>query len=250
MNKYVLIGAKLGHSYSALIHNYVFKKYNLPATYSLLEVADLAEFVNYAKNNLAGFNVTIPYKEKIMPYLDYISLEAKTLANVNTVKIIDGKLYGYNTDYIGFLEMLKYYQIEVKDKDIYILGSGGAAKTCFKALAPAAHKIKMVSRSKHDENTISYEDLANANLDLVVNATPVGMYPNVDACPLSKELLEHAKEVVDLIYNPRQTKFLATKNSKHNGLVMLIIQALAADKIWLDINYDTDLIKEVGETFE
>lgn len=250
MNKYALIGAKLGHSYSKIIHNYVFNKFNLKANYELIETTDLAGFVLYAKSNLKGFNVTIPYKEKILPYLDEISEEAKILKNVNTVKNIDGKLYGYNTDYAGFLGMLNYYNIDYSNKDCYILGSGGAAKTCFNALKDKAKMVKLVSRSKTSENIIGYDDLIDVNIDLLINATPVGMYPDINSCPVNDLILNKTKEVVDLIYNPKETKFLKAKNSKHDGLIMLIIQALEADKIWENIEISKELIKEVGDFCE
>lgn len=249
MNNYALIGAHLGHSYSATIHNYIFKKLGIESSYKLIETLDLASFVDYAKANLAGFNVTIPYKEKIVPYLDEIALEAKSLGNVNTVKVINGNLYGYNTDYFGFLEMLKKYHINFKDKSCFVLGSGGAAKTCFNVLASMAKEVSYVSRTKKGEHFISYNDLANKEIDLLVNATPVGMYPNINECPVSDEVLNKAKEVVDLIYNPRQTLFLRAKNSYNNGLLMLILQALKAEEIWEGIKPDDNLIKEVGELF-
>ena len=246
-----LIGEKLGHSFSAIIHNYVFKKFNISANYKLIETNDLAEFIKYAKANLLGFNITIPYKEKILPYIDYLSPEAKKLNNVNTIKIINNKLYGYNTDYIGFLEMLKHYNIDPLNKDIYILGSGGASKTIYNSLLDLANNIKMVSRTLHDDKTISYQDLEKINnIDLIINATPVGMYPNIFNMPLKEEIIKRSKDVLDLIYNPKQTEFLKVKNSFNNGLLMLIIQALEADKIWFNIDYDIKLIKEVGGLFE
>lgn len=250
MNKYALIGAKLGHSYSAKIHNYVFNKLNIKASYELIETLDLDDFIKYAKANLKGFNITIPYKEQILPYLDYIDDEAKKLANVNTVKIIDNKLYGYNTDLLGFIGMLDYYKVDYENKNCYILGSGGAAKTCYYALSKKAKNVCLVSRGKTGNNIISYDDLNEQDIDLIVNATPVGMYPNVKMCPVGLSILNKTKEVVDLIYNPKQTEFLKAKNSCNNGLIMLILQALYADKIWEDIDIKAELIKEVGDLFE
>lgn len=250
MNKYALIGAKLGHSYSAKIHNYVFNKLNIKASYELIETLDLDDFIKYAKANLKGFNITIPYKEQILPYLDYIDDEAKKLANVNTVKIIDNKLYGYNTDLLGFIGMLDYYKVDYENKNCYILGSGGAAKTCYYALSKKAKNVYLVSRSKTGNNIISYDDLNEQDIDLIVNATPVGMYPNVKMCPVGLSILNKTEEVVDLIYNPKQTEFLKAKNSYNNGLIMLILQALYADKIWEDIDIKAELIKEVGDLFE
>lgn len=250
MLKYCLIGKKLGHSFSNKIHNFVFKELGIVASYELVEVDDLTSFIKEAKTKYQGFNVTIPYKEEILPYLDYISDEAKALKNVNTVKIINNKLYGYNTDSYGFREMLNQYNIDYNNKECYILGSGGAAKTCYYSLLDKAKAVHLVSRNKKSEKIISYADLNKRNIDLLVNATPVGMYPNILDCPVNEEVLNNTKEVVDLIYNPRQTSFLKKKNSYNNGFTMLILQAIKADEIWLDCKIDQSLITKVGDLFE
>ncbi len=249
MNKYALIGKKLSHSYSAIIHNYIFKKLGIDASYNLIETDNLDEFIKYAKANLSGFNITIPYKEEILKYVDILDDKAKILKNVNTIKIVDNKLYGYNTDYDGFLGMLDYYDINYLNKSCYILGSGGAAKTCLNALSNKAKEVYMVSRSNRKDDIIGYDDLFNKDIDILVNATPVGMYPNILDIPVSKDIILKSKDMVDLIYNPKQTEFLKVKNSNNNGLIMLILQALKADEIWLDIKVD-NLVEEVGELFE
>ena len=246
MKHFGLIGYKLGHSYSKTIHEFNFKKLGLDADYSLIEVneEDLGEVCQKLRSGLLdGINVTIPYKEKIIPYLDFLSSDVNEIKACNTVKVLNGKLYGYNTDYIGFIKQLDYQHIDVKNKNVYVLGSGGASKAICYALDKLAAKVTVVSR----RGPFKYEDLYKLkSIDVIVNATPVGMWPDVDASPLSREILSKVKVVVDIIFNPRQTKLLQLVNQTNNGLPMLIYQAIASEEIWLDRSVDAD-IEEIKE---
>lgn len=232
--KFALIGSKLSHSWSPIIHNTIFENLNIDCSYELIECEEneLENIVNLLKNGeLNGFNVTIPYKKTIMKYLDKIEGNAQKIGSVNTVSLVDGKVVGYNTDYLGFKEELKYYKIDTINKNAYILGTGGASLAVKQALLDLGANVYLVSRNpKNDE--ISYEELSNRNIDILVNTTPVGMYPNVDESPIDKSICEKCKCVIDIIFNPLYTKLLLTASSKYNGLFMLIGQAIEAEKIW------------------
>lgn len=244
MKKYALLGEKLSHSYSPMIHKEIFKDMNIEATYELLEVSK-EELPNAIKklrsDEFQGFNVTIPYKVEVMQYLDEISTEAKAIGSVNTIANIDGRIIGFNTDYYGFYNELVYYNVDVKDKDCYILGTGGASLAVYKALVDLGGKVLYVSRNPKNSNTITYDELANRNIDLIVNTTPVGMYPNIDASPLESSITEMAKNVVDIIFNPKVTKLLADAKSNMNGLFMLVGQAVKAEEIWQGKCYNKEV---------
>ena len=250
MANYALLGEKLSHSYSPIIHKKIFEAYNLDASYSLLECKkeELVGIINSLREGkYQGFNVTIPYKIEVMKYLDEISPEALAIGSVNTIAYKDGKVIGYNTDYFGFYNELLTYNIPVKDKDCYILGTGGASLALYKALIDLGGNVKYVSRNPKNDNTITYEELNDRNIDLLVNATPVGMYPNVGLSPVDSETAKRSKYVVDIIFNPKRTKLLMDKGSDFNGLLMLVGQAVKAEEIWQDKKYPSDINKLLKE---
>ncbi len=251
MKYYGLLGEKLGHSYSCQIHNYIYNQFHIDATYHLIECQEneLIGYIQKLKDGIySGFNVTIPYKKAIISYLDGIDEKAKQIGSVNTVYLKNGKAYGTNTDYDGFLETLKHYQIDAAKKDCFILGTGGASLAVGAVLKDFGGNCIFVSRTpKNDE--ISYRALKEKKIDILVNTTPVGMYPNVDESPVSKEIAQRAKVVMDIIFNPKQTKLLCDANSKMNGLHMLISQAIQAEKIWQ--NQDLPIsIQKMNESIE
>ena len=249
MKKFGLLGYPLGHSYSPLIHNRLFELVGLDCEYSLIECNEneLKEKIDFLRNGYySGFNVTIPYKKKIMEYLDEISTEAFKIGAVNTVANIDGKIIGFNTDYYGFKDEIIYYNIDVKNKDCYILGTGGASLAVNKALIDLGGNTYYVSRNKNGDNIISYEELANRDIYLLVNTTPVGMYPNINNSPVSFDIAKRAKYVVDVIFNPNITKLLGDAKSEMNGLFMLVKQALKAEEIWQNNTY-SELTLEILE---
>lgn len=242
MKHFGLIGNPLGHSFSPVIHNELFKAKKIEATYELLETKPdaLKERIDELRSGkYDGFNVTIPYKVEIMKYLDEISEEAKNIGSVNTVCVKNGKVTGYNTDYYGFIMELEYYKIEVLGKNAFVLGTGGASKAITKALLDMNANVCLVSRTP-TKDEIGYEMLSKLKADLIINTTPVGMYPNVNASPLDETTASKAGTVVDIIFNPLKTKLMSYNSNSYNGLLMLIFQAAKAEDIWLDKVYDID----------
>ncbi|MDU5106996.1 shikimate dehydrogenase [Clostridium sp.] len=260
MEFYGLLGEKLSHSLSPEIHNEILKQINIAGGYKLFEVnkdrlSDFAEALKLLK--IKGCNVTIPYKKDIMKYVDFISDEAKKIGAINTISLNEGKLYGYNTDYFGFGYMLKVNNIEVNDKVVVILGNGGASRAVLHYLIDNnAKEVYIVSRNpKKDDfllenvKLISYEELKSLKGDILINSTPVGMYPNIEESPVSKEVINNFDVLVDLIYNPMETKFLSygKELNKINvgGLYMLIGQAAKAQEIWQDTDINEYVIEEI-----
>lgn len=260
MNKYGLVGKKLGHSLSPEIHNYIFDKLGVEAEYSLYEIEDGKDILKLMdEKGIKGFNITIPYKEIVMSQLDFISEEAEKIGAVNLVKIKNGESYGYNSDYYGVIEMLEKHDVKVKGKICYVLGSGGASKSVIVALHDlGAKEIVVVTRdveSKRRElknrfrniEVVSYENIIGG--DIVVNTTPLGMYPNIDSSPLDEEILKRFDIAVDVVYNPKTTKFLQlAKNCSLkcvDGVSMLVGQAIKSDELWEGIEVDRDTREEV-----
>lgn len=248
--KYALLGEHLSHSYSPLIHNEIFKDMKISASYELLEVRieEIPSVLQRLRNKeFNGFNVTIPYKKEVMKYLDEISDEALNIGSVNTIALVDGKLVGYNTDYYGFYEELKYFNVDVFDSNCYILGTGGASLAVKKALEDLGGRVCYVSRNPKDY-MISYDELKNKDIDVLVNTTPVGMYPNVGISPVDESIALKAKYVLDIIFNPRQTKLLLDAKSNMDGLYMLVGQAIKAEEIWQNRKYNgsiEELLKRI-----
>ncbi len=243
MKKYGLLGEKLSHSYSPIIHDYVFKKLNINASYELIECKEeeLARYINLVRQGVySGLNVTIPYKKAIMQYLDIIDEKALRIGSVNTIYVKDNKIIGTNTDYDGFLKTLEYYNVDVNNKDCYVLGTGGASLAIKSVLKDFGGNVTFVSRSPKDD-VISYDELKDKKIDILVNTTPVGMYPNIDACPVSKDVINNSNVVIDIIANPKITKLLELANSEINGLYMLILQAFKAEEIWQNKTIDLDI---------
>ena len=227
--EYGLIGEKLGHSFSREIHARL-RGYD----YELRELRpdEVEEFL--AKREFRGINVTIPYKETVIPYLDEIDEAAREIGAVNTVVNRGGKLFGYNTDYTGMRELMLREGIEPAGKKVLVLGSGGTSKTAMTvAKSLGAETILRVSRTKRD-NCITYEEARKIHSDarIIINATPVGMYPNGDACPIDIEAFPNLTGVVDAIYNPLRTKLVLAAKARGitaaGGLYMLVGQAAAA----------------------
>lgn len=228
--KYCLIGEKLGHSFSAEIH----KSNGLD--YRLVEVEKdkLADFFRGKYGDFAGFNVTIPYKKAVMPFLDFIDEGAKQAGAVNTVLKRDGKFYGYNTDIAGLTYCFNRTGASIKGKTVMIFGSGGAslAARVFCA-AGGAKEIVTVSRTGA-VNYFNCYDISDASV--LINATPVGMYPDIYGMPFDIARFKNAETVVDLVYNPLRTGLILSAKERGikctGGLPMLVWQAFCAEKIW------------------
>lgn len=262
MEFYGLVGEKLSHSLSPEIHNSIFKELSIEAAYKLFEIPkeDLSNLsVALKVLKIKGVNVTIPYKKEVMELLDFISDEAKKIGAVNTILLDKGYLKGYNTDYYGFKKMLEINNIEVRDKVVAVLGNGGAAKAIITYLLDeGVNKLYLVSRSPEDSKAednrvklISYEELENITGDVLINTTPVGMYPKVNESPVSKEIIEKFNILVDIIYNPGETKFLsigkALGKKVCGGLYMLVGQAVKAEEIWQDREIDNSIVNNIYE---
>lgn len=261
MNFFGLLGEKLHHSFSPEIHSLIFKDIKTQDAYRLFEVEKdkLKDFVEASKIlGVKGFNITIPYKQDIIKYLDSISEEAKRIGAVNTVSIEDGKLKGYNTDYYGFGMLLNKNNIQIKNKVFTLLGYGGAAKSSLHYLLDnGASRVYIATRNPNNEDSIKYENvefisydsLINLKGDVIINTTPIGMYPNTGASPVSEEIILNYTTLVDLIYNPEITEFLSLgiKNKKKsvNGLLMLVGQAIAAEEIWNNIKISNSCVEEI-----
>lgn len=217
-----LLGKKLGHSYSPQIHSYLGNY-----SYVLFEKMQ-GELESFLKNgDFHGLNVTIPYKKDVLPFLDSLSDCAAALGAVNTiVRQPDGKLVGHNTDYYGFRSMLKKSSICVSGKKVLVLGSGGASATVVAVLQKESADVIVISRSGKN----NYENLhLHSDAAVIVNTTPVGMYPNVGVSPVDLNAFPHLEGVLDVVYNPARTQLLMDAEEKgiitENGLWMLVAQA-------------------------
>ncbi|MEG0169344.1 shikimate kinase [Anaerorhabdus sp.] len=241
-----VIGYPMGHSYSKPIHEQL-------GGYEF-EIIELHpdKFDAFLKaKEFDSVNVTIPYKQQIIPYLDELDDKAKRIGAVNTVVNDSGKLKGYNTDYYGFWWMLDDHQIEIKNKKVVILGNGGATKALKVVIQDmGAKQLLIVSRTKTDE-TITYDELfeKHQDVEVLINATPVGMSPKHDDCPIDLERLEKLESVVDIVYNPLKTKLIlqAEKLGCKTvcGLEMLVAQAKQAVEIFTNKQLSDEDIKKV-----
>jgi len=226
-----LVGEKLGHSFSPQIHgelsDYQYSLFELPND-------ELESFIK--SNRYHSVNVTIPYKSAVMPYLDVISQTAQKIGSVNVVTHLpDGRLFGDNTDLYGFKYMMHKSGMDLKDKNVLILGTGGTSKTVFAAATElGAKKISLVSRA--GELNYGNAHILCPDTQIIVNCTPVGMYPNNGACPIDISLFPMLEGVADVIFNPAKTQLLIDAESRGiktaNGLSMLVAQAKRACEIF------------------
>ncbi len=250
-----LIGYPLSHTLSPVMHNSVFKKYKMNWEYKVFELKkdELKDFIKKMKKELAGVNVTVPYKQEVMKYLDKIDKGAKKIGAVNTIVNENGKLIGYNTDYSGFERTLRKNKIYIKGKDVLLFGAGGAAHAVVYVLNK--QKPRIIDIVNIDipmaENLIKKLNIKNAriwylkesevidalveNADFIINATSVGL--DKKSMPYKiKKLKRKGISVYDLIYNPPETPFLKQAKKKGakiiNGLDMLIYQGMEAFKLW------------------
>jgi len=265
MKKFCLTGFPLGHSMSPVIHKELFKINNIDASYELKEVSPealsngLDSFMSYD-----GFNVTIPHKIGVIPFLDDLSDRAKLFGAVNTVDNKNGVLTGHNTDCAGFIRALEMADIELKG-DVLLCGSGGVSRmfafetvlagadltiAVRKADVDAANQIKkeMFEKLGKDVRVITLDEVSRG-YDVLINGTPVGMFPNDNACILPKEIVQKCSAVFDAVYNPMET--LLIKYAKEaqikcsNGLPMLVWQAAVAQEIWFGCEFTMQQVRDV-----
>lgn len=248
MDKYGLIGFPLGHSFSMGYFNEKFKAEHINAEYVNFEIPSIEHFKEVIEDNpnLRGLNVTIPYKQQVIPFLDELDPRAERIGAVNVIKVMRTpkgkvKLKGYNSDVIGFSQSIEPL-LESHHKKALILGTGGASKAIYNGLRSLGLEATFVSRTKR-ENMLSYSELGPKEMSeytVIVNTSPVGMYPKVDNCPnIPYNLLTSKHLLYDLIYNPDESLFLK-KGKAHgavtkNGLEMLLLQAFAAWDIWQEL---------------
>lgn len=265
--RYGLIGERLGHSYSKVIHEKL-----ADYTYDLIPLSR-EEFVPFMeKKDFTAINVTIPYKQEVIPYLDELDPLAKEIGAVNTIVNRNGHYIGYNTDFYGFKYMVLHNNIQIKNKKCLVLGNGGTSQTVQAVLKHLdAAEIYVVSRNGSDEHCsgsssdgiedisktrgstkkISYESCYMEHTDaaIIVNTTPLGMYPNLEGSPLDLTTFTQCEAVVDVIFNPLKTKIALQAESLGikavTGLEMLVAQAKQAIEYFLDKKLDDGFIDEV-----
>ena len=271
--KFGLIGEKLSHSLSPEIHKKIFENLKIFGNYSLIELKEnkILDFFRDKSKEYRGFNVTIPYKVKLMDFMEEISDEAREIGAINTIFQKNGKFYGYNTDYFGYKRTLKENNIDIKGKDITILGAGGASRAVLKYsfdegvknilivarnIEKAKRELDSLLKNRDNIEFLNFEEFEKRKEKgyLIVNCTPVGMFPNTLNSPISKESLENYENLVDLIYNPKETLFL--KYGKElgkksvNGLFMLVAQAVASQEIWQDKKIGNSVVKNIVSDLE
>lgn len=244
--QYGLIGEKLSHSFSKEIHESL-----ADYKYELCEIArdSLSSFLQ--NRDFCAINVTIPYKKEVIPYLDEISDAANELQSVNCIVNRDGKLCGYNTDYFGMKDLINRANIDISNKKILILGTGGTARTSYLVCKDlGATDVTLVSRTKKD-NSITYDEAysLHTNAEIIINATPVGMFPNSYNSPLDLSKFSNLCSVFDAVYNPICTKIVLDAKRKNihaeSGLYMLVSQAVHAIELFLNTKLENSKIDEI-----
>lgn len=245
--EYGLIGEKLGHSYSKLIQEKLLANY----TYEIrpIEKENLDAFMK--EKAFKAINVTIPYKQDVIPYLDSLDDASKKIKAVNTIVNEDGKLIGHNTDYYGFNYMLNHHHIKIEDKKVLVMGNGGASKAIQAVINDHKAKEMLIVDLVLAEGVISIEEVYQKHLDVdvIINTTPLGMYPKVNNCSVDISKFPQLKACVDVVYNPFLTEF-ALQAQKQNvkavtGLEMLVAQAKYALEYFKKITIDDSEIDRI-----
>ena len=245
--EYGLIGEKLPHSFSKEIHEKL-----AGYDYQLKELtpAQLPAFLE--KRDFKGINVTIPYKQTVIPYLDELDDKAAAIGAVNTIVNREGKLYGYNTDYDGMVALIRHAGLSLEGKTVLILGTGGTSKT---AMAVAkdlgAASVQRVSRTAK-EGAISYEEAQRLPVQILINTTPSGMYPNLDGQPMDLSRFGWLEGVLDAVYNPLRTRLVLQARDNgaraQSGLYMLVAQAAAACELFVGESLPQGALSRVYRT--
>lgn len=244
--KYGLLGEKLGHSFSKEIHARL-----ADYEYELRELNAEELDALFRKKDFEAVNVTIPYKQTVIPYLDEISERAKTIGAVNAVVNRNGKLFGDNTDFAGMRALALHAGADMKNKKVLVLGTGGTSKTaCAVAKDLGAREVLRVSRTKK-EDAVTYEEAAEKHSDaqIIINTTPVGMFPKTNASPIDLSAFSKLEAVLDAIFNPLRTELVLTAQERgiiaSGGLYMLVAQAVYASALFLNKKADEKKTDEV-----
>lgn len=245
--KYGLIGEKLGHSYSKIIHEKL-----ADYTYDLYPLTREEFPVFMERRDFTAINVTIPYKQDVIPYLDSMDENAAAIGAVNTIVNRGNKLFGYNTDLPGFIYMVKQNGISMQGKKVIVLGNGGAAQAVKAAVQKlCASDMIIVGHRVMKEGVITYEECFEKHSDakIIINTSPVGMYPDTDASPVDLTHFSQCEAVLDIIYNPLTTKLTAQAEQLGmvgvTGLEMLVAQAKYAVEIFLDTSLEDGIITKI-----
>lgn len=245
---YGLIGEKLGHSLSKPIHESL-----ADYTYEIHPLTREEFRIFMEERPFRAINVTIPYKKDVIPFLDSMDDNARAIGAVNTIVNNGGKLRGYNTDFSGFDYMILKHGVELEGKKVVVLGNGGAAQAVKAVVTKHGAREMIVVDVVDDGEAISYEECfeKHTDADVVINTSPVGMYPNVDVSPADLTRFPNCKAVLDVVYNPLTTKLVAQAlelgMTGVNGLEMLVAQAKYAVEIFLDIKIKEERIQEIYE---
>ncbi len=264
---FALIGFPLGHSVSPFIHEHLFKLNNISATYCNHEISPDDLNIREFMKDFDGINVTIPHKTAVIPFLDELCGKAKYLKTVNTIHKKDGKLYGYNTDADGFLKSLELADITLSGK-VLLCGAGGTARMMCCVAADMGCDVTVSARRGSEAKAQSLADEVSAqfgcdikvkcnedideDFDLLLNATPAGMFPkNIDKTPVPERVIDRCGGVFDAVYNPKMTKLLkiASANGAKTalGMPMLVYQAAVAESIWLGVDFNDNDLSELIE---
>jgi shikimate dehydrogenase len=241
MKNFGLLGKNIDYSFSRGYFKNKFETNKLDCSYNNFDLEKIEDFESLKTSDIkiTGLNVTIPYKQVVIPYLDAIDSEAQEIGAVNTIKIENGKLTGYNTDHYGFQQSLKPH-LKPHHKKALILGTGGASKAVAYALKKLGIYFEYVSRTQSNDVKYTYESLATSGIEdyqIIINCTPLGTFPDIHKCPeIPYEHLTSKHLLFDLIYNPEETLFLKQGNAKNattlNGLEMLRLQAEKSWELW------------------
>jgi len=246
MTQYGLIGGKLGHSFSKVIHNQI-----ADYQYDLIELTseELKDFM--IKKDFKAVNVTLPYKQELIPYLDEMSQAAKDIGAVNCIRNEGGRLIGHNTDFDGLMALIKYLGLELKNKWVLILGTGGTSDTANAVCQTlGASRVIKVSRSGKNGSITYGEAIENCKgVEIIINTTPCGMYPDNYSAAIDLTHFPNLEGVVDVVYNPLRTSLvyqaLELGLKAQGGLYMLVAQAVKASEFFLKTEYDDELIEKI-----
>ncbi|MBM4323758.1 MAG: shikimate dehydrogenase [Deltaproteobacteria bacterium] len=252
---YGLIGNPVRHSLSPIIHNSAFREMGLNAIYLAFEVKNLRAALEGIKGSgIRGVSVTIPFKREAIPFLDEIEAVAERIRAINTIANQSGKLVGYNTDWSGALMALEG-RIDLKDRRVLLIGAGGAARAIGFGLKEKGAEIFISNRSPERGKQLAQElrgdfrpSIHGLGVDVIINATSIGMHPQPEATPFSEELLKEGMLVMDIVYQPLETRLLRAANKRGcltiNGLEMLLYQAILQIEIWTGRRPDALSIRE------
>lgn len=244
--RYGLIGEKLGHSFSKDIHERI-----ADYTFDLIPLSK-EEFKTFMeKKEFTALNVTIPYKKDVIPYLDEMDEHAKAIGAVNTIVNRDGKLKGYNTDFTGFLYMVKKHNVHIEGKKVLIIGNGGASAAIQAVVQHESAGSMVIVDVVPGNGAISYDEMFSSHLDaeIIINTSPIGMYPRIGNAPIDISMFHKCEAVLDVIYNPILTRLCFEAQEmdikRVNGLEMLIAQAKQSVEFFLDKSIDNQIIDDI-----